>query len=307
MISLMYHYVRKSNSKAPYERILSSGRFKSDLERLSQKHTFLPVSDGLYSLKNKLCDTSCIALTFDDGLNCHYDVALFLAEKNIRATFYIPTAPFTSGDYLTVHVAHVISSIYGPKSLQMFIDAAHSLSFSVDQMICSAIDPKNSSLYSNNHEFDDIKIFKKIVNYSGDHECVKSILDRIVSQYDLRSHLKNYYLSLDQLRSIHQMGHEIGSHSVSHRLLSRLSSHDQAIELRESKDFLESELNCDIKSFSFPYGRKISYTQETLSLLCEIGYENAVSVESKAIKTVDESSVYELPRYDCNEIDMIFS
>jgi peptidoglycan/xylan/chitin deacetylase (PgdA/CDA1 family) len=66
---------------------------------------------------------------------------------------------------------------------------------------------------------------------------------------------KNGYLNISEIREIHKMGMEIGSHSCSHRHLSTLSMEEMKRELTESKAFLEDILSVEVKSFAFPGGR----------------------------------------------------
>ena len=83
------------------------------------------------------------------------------------------------------------------------------------------------------------------------------------------------------------MGFEIGSHGVSHTLLSRLSENEQRKELYDSKTFLESSIGKSIKSFCYPYGGKKSYNSITLKLLKELNYLNAISVDKLDIEKND--------------------
>ena len=90
--------------------------------------------------------------------------------------------------------------------------------------------------------------------------------------------------------------------------MSRLSYAQQLNELDISRKFLEDLIQKPVKSFCYPYGRKNSYNTKTLELLLKTNYKNAISVESRDISKNDISEkVYELPRYDCNEVKQIFS
>ena len=63
------------------------------------------------------------------------------------------------------------------------------------------------------------------------------------------------YLTPDQIKDISQSGLvEIGSHTVNHPMLSKLSAADQSRELVESKSYLEKLLHEDISLICYPYG-----------------------------------------------------
>jgi len=70
---------------------------------------------------------------------------------------------------------------------------------------------------------------------------------------------------------------EIGSHTVTHPVLSKLSPSEQRAEIRTSKIQLEKIVGHPIKSFAFPYGLKEDYTIETATLVQESGFEYACS------------------------------
>jgi len=56
------------------------------------------------------------------------------------------------------------------------------------------------------------------------------------------------------IKEVHELGHEIGSHSCTHPNLVRLSESDLEYELRKSKEFLSDLLKEDIVGFAYPGG-----------------------------------------------------
>ena len=91
-------------------------------------------------------------------------------------------------------------------------------------------------------------------------------------------------------------------------LFSRLNAVQQKHEIVSSKTFLDSILKKSVSSFCYPYGGKNSYNKVTLKILKEAAYTNAVMVQSRDVNINDlNNKLFELPRYDCNEINKIFS
>jgi len=72
-----------------------------------------------------------------------------------------------------------------------------------------------------------------------------------------------------QLKNLVDAGMVVGSHGVSHQFLADLTDTETKFELRHSRDQLQSWINTDIHSFSFPGGR---YTEHTLQVAQEAGY-----------------------------------
>ena len=61
-------------------------------------------------------------------------------------------------------------------------------------------------------------------------------------------------LSWDELRELARAGWEIGSHTVSHAMLTQASEDELANELRESRESIERELDQPCHSLAYPYG-----------------------------------------------------
>ena len=57
-----------------------------------------------------------------------------------------------------------------------------------------------------------------------------------------------------EINALKESGVTIGSHTVSHRRLSRLSPENVKFEIEDSKKFLEDRLGTSIKHFAYPYG-----------------------------------------------------
>lgn len=70
-------------------------------------------------------------------------------------------------------------------------------------------------------------------------------------------------------------GHEIGSHSVSHPNLRKLSAAAARAELVESKRQLENQYGVGVRHFCYPYGK---FNAETPALVRDAGYATAWTV-----------------------------
>jgi len=57
------------------------------------------------------------------------------------------------------------------------------------------------------------------------------------------------------IKFLKQQGHFIGSHSLSHRVLSELSKDQLIYELVESRRILKRILNSEVRYFSYPFGK----------------------------------------------------
>lgn len=75
-----------------------------------------------------------------------------------------------------------------------------------------------------------------------------------------------------QIREWLAEGHEIGSHSVNHRNLSKLNEKEARHQIIDSKKELEDRFGVPILHFSYPHGK---FTPLTQDLVLEAGYETA--------------------------------
>jgi peptidoglycan/xylan/chitin deacetylase (PgdA/CDA1 family) len=77
------------------------------------------------------------------------------------------------------------------------------------------------------------------------------------------------YMTWQQVRTIQSAGHEIGSHTLSHPMLTHCSDAELAEEIGGSKDLLESQIGAPIRSISFPGGR---YNRRVVEACVKAGY-----------------------------------
>jgi peptidoglycan/xylan/chitin deacetylase (PgdA/CDA1 family) len=84
---------------------------------------------------------------------------------------------------------------------------------------------------------------------------------------------------------------EIGSHTVKHPFLSKLSPASQKDEIRQSRSALEELIGRPVTSFAYPHG---NYAAETQALIAQAGYERACTTTARTVR--DNSSRFQLPR-----------
>ena len=83
-------------------------------------------------------------------------------------------------------------------------------------------------------------------------------------------------IDIDRLRSLDSRLVAIGSHSVTHPDLTKLSEHDALQELQRSKLALESILDSPVDLFAFPYG---GWNNNLLRLSKQAGYARTFTIE----------------------------
>jgi len=102
------------------------------------------------------------------------------------------------------------------------------------------------------------------------------------------------FMTMDELREMHESGMIIGNHSHSHLRLGELTKEQQEEEIRISTDILTKEISKPF-SFSYPFG---NYNKDTLEILKKYGYKFAVTTrpeqESLELRRTDTNAIKEL-------------
>jgi peptidoglycan/xylan/chitin deacetylase (PgdA/CDA1 family) len=94
---------------------------------------------------------------------------------------------------------------------------------------------------------------------------------------------------------------EVGSHTVSHPILSTLPTAAQAAEISQSKARLEEILGDRVSSFAYPYGGRSHYTDETVAAVRQAGFECACAAFPGIVRQAAER--WQLPRFVVRDWD----
>jgi peptidoglycan/xylan/chitin deacetylase (PgdA/CDA1 family) len=89
-----------------------------------------------------------------------------------------------------------------------------------------------------------------------------------------------HYMSAEQIRALHAVGWEIGSHGLSHRDLT-LHPERQENEIVQSRRRLESLLGVPISSFAYPFG---AYDSNSLHYVHLAGYTAAMGLGNESLQ-----------------------
>jgi peptidoglycan/xylan/chitin deacetylase (PgdA/CDA1 family) len=81
------------------------------------------------------------------------------------------------------------------------------------------------------------------------------------------------FLSWEETRQLHRMGFTIGSHTMNHHILTRISADHLRKELEESKQQIEKHLNTSCISLAYPNGSPEDYSPEVCSEVAQAGYK----------------------------------
>lgn len=297
----MYHYVRPYDDEYPNFKNLDIEDFKKQLDFFEEEFGFVKKSDFLESFETKRIPEGVI-LTFDDGLSCHYNyVFKELTDRNLWGIFYIPTHPLVNNKILDVHRTHLLLGKYNPIEVFTFLNK-----IVTDSMIDKTKLEEFKIFTYNSQENDQYSLLvKRMTNYFIDYNFRSKIMDKLMRYFfpDESEICKTFYLNEAQIKEMYDQNMVIGSHTVNHPVMSRLSKEDQQTEIVSSFHLLESITNNhSYRTFCYPYGGWHSFNSITESLLKENHCKYSFNVEHRDIELNDLlNRPQALPRYDCNQ------
>ncbi len=85
------------------------------------------------------------------------------------------------------------------------------------------------------------------------------------------------YLSQSQIDEMERNNISFGSHTISHRILTRLTNEEVVREIRDSKAMLESRLGRNVNSFAYPVGTRADFNEEIMGIVKACKYSYACS------------------------------
>ena len=187
-----------------------------------------------------------IAFTFDDGFKDNLTYGLPFFEKN-----NIPFAVFVTVDFINRHPAFNY-----PFILERIIANNEKLLIEGITYDCYSVAQKN----------DLFGILKERV-LSLPYESFEQSFCQMFSSYIKPTYYEDLTMTWEELRQLVSSPLcTIGSHTMTHCRLSKLSNSEIEYELAESKSQLEEQLQKEIKYVSYPYGWKTDVNDDVMKM-----------------------------------------
>ncbi len=200
-----------------------------------------------------------LALTFDDGQLDNYEYALpVLKRLDVRATFFLPTDSIDRQvplwhDRLAFAVQQVLEMDHGPRHLEALL---HTHSIEVTDT-CDAVLLATAAKELSNEDREE---------FVGSLEALAG--GSAVPRW-------SGMMSWSQATRLAELGHELGSHSVSHAILTRCETGDRLRdELVRSKAMIEAKTGATVDSFCYPNG---DHDERVARATAKAGYLRAVT------------------------------
>lgn len=206
-----------------------------------------------------------VLLSFDDGYLDNYQLAFpLLARLGVPAAFFLPTAFIGTGE---VPWWDAIASI-----IKRTPHLAISPRFAPNRTFDLSPSQREAAVWQL------LELYKHSSITDGERFLVE--LEEACDVPRPSQSATPLFLSWTEAREMQAAGMSFGSHSHTHRILSKLPLNEQREELRLSRELLEHELGRTVDTFAYPVGDRRSFNAHTLRALSETGYRHAFSFVS---------------------------
>jgi len=312
VVILLYHRVTYLPSD-PQCLAVSPDRFAEHLALIKQIATPMSLSDLLIVLKNGKMPKRSVVLTFDDGYADNFLEAKPLLEKyQVPATMYVASG-FVGRDVEFWWDAMERLFLYPgtlPKSLTIKIEGISHL-WKLGASACyGEKDFQENSLWNvllSDNPTPRHKLYREICPLL--RELPTDERKRVIAElYQWAGGGPHHRESHRPLKISEVIGLaessmvDVGAHTITHPVLSTLSFMQQKQEIEQSKHELESMTGRCIETFSYPFGGKDDYNEDSLNIVKEAGFSSTCSNFTGA----NMNDLHQLPRFLVRDWDVDF-
>lgn len=264
----------------------NSATFRWQVALLAECFNVMPLAEAVHALANERMPPRAVAITFDDGYRSTHDLALpILREFKLPATVFVTTGHLEDA-----------GSMWNDIILE-----------GVRRLAPAPIDLTELGLGS----YPTLTPADRVQSASALTECCKYLSPearlaltgklQALARHDLRQGLM---LTADMVRTLSDNEVEIGGHTVTHPILTRIDDAAARREIVDNKKQLETIIGKPVTLFAYPNGKRGNdYDARHVQMVKEAGYQAAFTTSSGAATRRDDR--YEYPRgrpWDSNRL-----
>jgi peptidoglycan/xylan/chitin deacetylase (PgdA/CDA1 family) len=204
-------------------------------------------------------------ITFDDGYLDNFTEALPVLKKhNVTAVFYLTTTfldsnPITWWDEIAYLLRKSSGKVYQlPNSVIEYVLEKNNIDNIIRKIMTVIKQSKNLSIGA---ALDDIRMKFPL------------------AKDELSAENHQLFMKWKHAEELLRQGMEIGSHTLTHPILSQIDIEQHEKEIVDSKLILEKRLNCKINSIAYPVGRYYCYNEKSIEFILAAGYKIAFNNE----------------------------
>jgi len=283
-VILLYHRVTHLN-RDPQLLSVSPENFYDQLKLLREKYNLLRIEEfsEIIDAKKKL-PKNAVILTFDDGYadNIHEAVPI-LESFNSQALFYITTSQIGTD-----------KELWWDELERIFLEDHSAFPKSIQ---CKTTEKSyHFSTGTREDRTDTYNSLHPIIKWSTVEERNR-LISELLSQANLGSSGRTTHRLMTKnelIRMNESNAAIIGAHTHNHPALSTLSYEEQTAEISNSKAYLEELLDKKIEYFSYPFGGRSDYNNDSVKVCRENAFKFVCSNFHNQVHSWTDK--YQMPR-----------
>lgn len=273
---LMYHRITED----PKGEGLTADQFRQQVRIIKRDFVPMTLRDLLKAHENGKVPENAVVVTFDDGYADFAEVAFPILEaEGIPATLFVTTG-FVNGD------------------IWLWPDQ---IKYALDNSELKSISLKYGTKFVNSDEkrraWNEIANYCLTISNKEKIKLIEDVYDQLQIEMPEVAPQEFRPITWLDLRTMVAKGLDVGSHSITHPILTKVEGNELFKELIGSRLDIEKNLDITPESFCFPNGQLSDFDDEIKKAVKECGYKCGVSAFSGRNTLSDMFSVN---RYSCD-------
>jgi peptidoglycan/xylan/chitin deacetylase (PgdA/CDA1 family) len=249
--------------------------FRWQMQALADYFNVLPLSEAVDPDSSRPLPPRAVCITFDDGYRSTHDLALpILREYGFPATVFVTTGFVNEGSMWNDRILTAVRELRQ--------DSLDLSSIGLGHVAVGTLDERRRA----------VEIVTETAKYLPPEQR-ESVIDRLAKMSGQCD--PDQMLTESMLRSMVKQDIEIGAHTVSHPILTRLDDPGAMYEIAESKRQLEAIIEQPVRYFAYPNGKNgIDFNERHMAMAREAGFIAAFTTAPGAVTAAHDR--FALPR-----------
>jgi peptidoglycan/xylan/chitin deacetylase (PgdA/CDA1 family) len=252
------NYLKNGGAILAYHQI-SGALLEKHIQYLKKHYNLISYDKFINHLLQNNLPPHSVCLTFDDGYRTVFTENLpVLRKNNISAIVF-----------LVVDILNRIPCAWW-EDLRLAI-------FSTEQKNIVL----NQQKYSIKNQKQKQRAYQKIIKYLkslSQQQKMSEVSVLLNKLMFVPGESASIFMNIKEATQFIENGMEVGSHTISHPILSEIDATDRVSEINNSREQLEAMLNYPVKHFSYPNGTARDFNTEIAELVKQAGYQSAVTL-----------------------------
>jgi len=262
---LFYHSINVVQNAYMFENGMSLDIFRKQLDYFMRRYTIISLTEAINRYENGTSLSNCLCITFDDGFaECYTHIFPELTKRKLPATFFLIAETLNNKNLMWRNKLLVLSNVLESSKIRELIQIMNE-EFQMQQI--------KGDLLEISYDWPMAKkdIMANFLWEQSGMESMQAYLDK-----------NKPYLTDNQILEMIDGGMEIGNHTKSHPLCSRLSKEEIAEEIILSNKRLSEKYGVNILALSYPFGDRMgleyeTYVAENSTLKALLGIRNPLN------------------------------